>query len=93
MLVVYQGLAPIKSIQEALRKANWSIESVDLFELNEVYAAQSVAVLQQLQIDPQKVFLELFLRRNLFSIYYRSMSMVELSLSDIHWARLVLEFS
>ena len=55
--VLHQGLAPIKSIQEALRKANWSIQSVDLFELNEVYAAQSVAVIQQLQIDPQKVFL------------------------------------
>ncbi|CAF4647733.1 unnamed protein product [Rotaria sp. Silwood1] len=49
------GLAPIKTIQEVLRKANWSIDSVDLFELNEVYAAQSVAVIRELHIDPEKV--------------------------------------
>ncbi|CAF0767709.1 unnamed protein product [Rotaria sordida] len=49
------GLAPIKTIQEVLRKANWSIDSVDLFELNEAYAAQSVAVIRELRINPEKV--------------------------------------
>ncbi|CAF0788297.1 unnamed protein product [Adineta steineri] len=49
------GLAPIKTIQEALRKAHWSIDSVDLFELNEAFAAQSVAVIRELRIDPEKV--------------------------------------
>jgi len=49
------GLAPIKTIQEALRKANWSINSVDLFELNEAYAVQTVAVIRELRIDPEKV--------------------------------------
>ncbi|CAM4766552.1 unnamed protein product [Rotaria magnacalcarata] len=49
------GLAPIKTIQEVLRKANWSIDSVDLFELNEAYAAQSIAIIQELRIDPEKV--------------------------------------
>ncbi|CAF3565488.1 unnamed protein product [Rotaria socialis] len=49
------GLAPIKTIQEVLRKANWSIDSVDLFELNEAYAVQSIAIIQELRIDPEKV--------------------------------------
>ncbi|CAF4152581.1 unnamed protein product [Rotaria sp. Silwood2] len=49
------GLAPIKAIQEALRKANWSIDSVDLFELNEAYAAQTVAIIRELRIDSEKV--------------------------------------
>jgi hypothetical protein len=50
-------LAPIKAIQEALRKADWTIDTVDLFELNEAFAAQSVAVIRELRINPEKVFL------------------------------------
>lgn len=53
----FKGLSPIKTIQEALHRANWSIDSVDLFELNETYAAQSVAVIRELGIDPDKVLL------------------------------------
>ncbi|CAF0980485.1 unnamed protein product [Rotaria sordida] len=49
------GLAPIKAIQEALRKANWSIDTVDLFEVNEAFAAQSVAVIRDLRINPEKI--------------------------------------
>jgi acetyl-CoA C-acetyltransferase len=37
------------------------MDSVDLFELNEAYAAQSVAVIRELHIDPEKVFFLLFL--------------------------------
>ena len=51
-----KGLAPIKVIKGALRKANWTVESVDLFELNEAFAAQSVAVIRDLKINPEKVF-------------------------------------
>jgi acetyl-CoA C-acetyltransferase len=50
-------LAPIKAIREALRKADWTVDSVDLFELNEAFAAQSVAVIRDLRINPEKVFL------------------------------------
>ena len=49
------GLGPIPSIQEALSKANWKIDEVDLFEINEAFAAQSVAVIKELKIPEQKV--------------------------------------
>ena len=38
-----------------LQKANWHIRDVDLFELNEAFAAQSCAVVKDLGLDPQKV--------------------------------------
>ena len=49
------GLGPIPSIQEALSKANWKIDEVDLFEINEAFAAQSIAVIKELKIPEQKV--------------------------------------
>jgi acetyl-CoA C-acetyltransferase len=38
-----------------LIKAKWTIESVDLFELNEAFAVQSLVVLEELAIDKKKV--------------------------------------
>ena len=55
VFLITQGLGPVKAIQEALRKADWSIETVDLFELNEAFAAQSVAIIRELRINPEKV--------------------------------------
>ena len=49
------GLGPIPSIQDALFKANWKIDEVDLFEINEAFAAQSIAVIKELKIPEQKV--------------------------------------
>ena len=49
------GLGPIPAIKEALNKAIWSIEDVDLFEINEAFAAQSIAVIRELKIDQSKV--------------------------------------
>ena len=49
------GLGPIKAIHEALKKANWSLEDVDLFEINEAFSAQCIAVINQLNIDHNKV--------------------------------------
>ena len=49
------GLGPIPSIQEALFKANWKIDEVDLFEINEAFAAQSIAVIKELKISEQKL--------------------------------------
>ena len=49
------GLGPIPSIQEALSKANWKMNEVDLFEINEAFAAQSIAVIKELKIPDQKV--------------------------------------
>ncbi|XP_074624776.1 acetyl-CoA acetyltransferase, cytosolic-like isoform X1 [Acropora palmata] len=49
------GTGPIPATWKALQKANWHIRDVDLFELNEAFAAQSCAVVKDLGVDPQKV--------------------------------------
>ena len=49
------GLGPIDSVKLALKKANWKIEDVDLFEINEAFAAQCIAVIKELNIDEKKV--------------------------------------
>ena len=49
------GLGPIDAVKLALKKANWKIEDVDLFEINEAFAAQSIAVIRELNIDENKV--------------------------------------
>ncbi len=49
------GLGPIPAVKEALNKANWSLKDVDLFEINEAFAAQSIAVIKDLKIDQSKV--------------------------------------
>jgi len=49
------GLGPINAVQIALKKANWAIDEVDLFEINEAFAAQSIAVIKELNINKDKV--------------------------------------
>jgi acetyl-CoA C-acetyltransferase len=49
------GLGPIEAVKLALKKANWNIADVDLFEINEAFAAQSIAVIRELNIDERKV--------------------------------------
>ena len=49
------GLGPIGAIEQALKNANWKLEDIDLFEINEAFAAQSIAVIRELKIDPSKV--------------------------------------
>ena len=49
------GLGPIQAVGLALKRANWKIEDVDLFEINEAFAAQSIAVIKELKIDQNKV--------------------------------------
>ena len=49
------GLGPIDAVKLALKKANWKIEDIDLFEINEAFAAQSIAVIKELNIDENKV--------------------------------------
>ena len=51
----YMGLGPISAIRKCLESAKWDIESVDLFECNEAFAAQSLAIIQELNIDPKKI--------------------------------------
>ena len=49
------GLGPIKASKKALNRANLSIEDIDIVELNEAFASQSLACIQDLKIDPLKV--------------------------------------
>jgi acetyl-CoA C-acetyltransferase len=49
------GLGPIDAVKLALKKANWQINEVDLFEINEAFAAQSIAVIRELGINELKV--------------------------------------
>jgi acetyl-CoA C-acetyltransferase len=51
----YMGMGPVGAIRKALEKAKLSISDIDLFELNEAFAAQSLAVVRELGIDPSKV--------------------------------------
>ena len=49
------GLGPIEAIKQAVKKAHWKLEEIDLFEINEAFAAQSIAVINELKIDQSKV--------------------------------------
>ena len=49
------GLGPIEAVREATKKANWNLDEIDLFEINEAFAAQSIAVIRELGIDQNKV--------------------------------------
>jgi acetyl-CoA acyltransferase len=49
------GVGPIAAIPKALKKAGLKKEDIDLFELNEAFAAQSLAVLRTLELDASKV--------------------------------------
>lgn len=51
----FMGLGPISASQKALAKMDKSIADIDLFEINEAFAAQSIPVLSELGIDPEKV--------------------------------------
>ena len=49
------GLGPIEAVREAIKKAKWNLEEIDLFEINEAFAAQCIAVIRELGIDPNRV--------------------------------------
>ncbi len=49
------GLGPIEAVREATKKANWNLNEIDLFEINEAFAVQSIAVIRELGIDQKKV--------------------------------------
>ena len=48
-------IAPVTAVEGVLEKAGWSIDEVDLFEINEAFAAQMVACLKGLKLDQEKV--------------------------------------
>jgi acetyl-CoA C-acetyltransferase len=49
------GIGPISAVRKVLERANLQAPAIDLFELNEAFAAQSLAVVRELGVDPAKV--------------------------------------
>jgi acetyl-CoA C-acetyltransferase len=48
-------MTPVEAVRRVAEKIGWNLKDVDLFELNEAFAVQAVAVLNELGIDPQRV--------------------------------------
>jgi acetyl-CoA C-acetyltransferase len=51
----YVMMTPVPAVQKLAKKIGWRLEDVDLFELNEAFAVQAVAVTRELGIDPARV--------------------------------------
>lgn len=49
------GLGPIEASRKALKRANLTVEQLDLVELNEAFASQSIECIKQLELSPDKV--------------------------------------
>jgi acetyl-CoA C-acetyltransferase len=48
-------MTPVESIRRLLKRTGWRLEDVDLFEINEAFAAQMVAIIKELGLDPARV--------------------------------------
>jgi acetyl-CoA C-acetyltransferase len=48
-------MTPVDAVRKLMTKTGWSLADVDLFELNEAFSVQGVAVIRELGIDPLKV--------------------------------------
>jgi acetyl-CoA C-acetyltransferase len=48
-------MTPVQAVHKLMTKVGWSLDDVELFELNEAFAAQAVAVIRELNLDPEKV--------------------------------------
>ena len=49
------GFGPVPATRKLMQKLNMSVHDIDLIELNEAFAAQSLAVINDLELDPAKV--------------------------------------
>lgn len=49
------GYGPVPAVKNALKKANWAVEDLDLIEANEAFAAQAISVVRDLKLDESKV--------------------------------------
>ena len=54
----FMGLGPISATKKALERAKLTINEIDIVELNEAFASQSLACIKDLEIDPNKVNLD-----------------------------------
>jgi acetyl-CoA C-acetyltransferase len=48
-------MAPVEAIRKLLIKTGWSLDDVDLIELNEAFAVQAVAITRELKLDPERI--------------------------------------
>ncbi len=48
-------MAPVEAMRRVLKKAGWKFADVDLIELNEAFAVQAVAIIKELDLDPERV--------------------------------------
>jgi len=48
-------MAPVKAVRKLVQKIGWNLADVDLVELNEAFSVQAVAVMEQLELNPEKV--------------------------------------
>ena len=48
-------MAPVKAVRTLVSKIGWNLAAVDLVELNEAFSVQAVAVMEQLELNPEKV--------------------------------------
>jgi acetyl-CoA C-acetyltransferase len=51
----YMGIGPVPATQKALKRAGLKVEDLDLIELNEAFASQSIACIRDLKLDSSKV--------------------------------------
>jgi acetyl-CoA acyltransferase len=51
----YMGIGPVPAVGKAAARAGWDPASLDLIEVNEAFAAQAVAVCDELKLDPERV--------------------------------------
>jgi acetyl-CoA acetyltransferase len=49
------GIGPVPASKQALARAGWTVSQVDLVELNEAFAAQALACVRDLELDPARV--------------------------------------
>ena len=52
---LYMGVGPIEAVRKLMKKTGLSIDDFDLYEANEAFAAQSLAVARDLHFDPEKL--------------------------------------
>ncbi|XP_053150503.1 acetyl-CoA acetyltransferase, cytosolic [Hemicordylus capensis] len=52
------GTGPIPAIKKAVEKAGWTVDQVDLYEINEAFASLGVAITKELKLNPEKVNVE-----------------------------------
>jgi acetyl-CoA C-acetyltransferase len=51
----YMGIGPVPAVRKVLERAGRSLDDVGVIELNEAFAAQALAVMKELELDPEKV--------------------------------------